>query len=325
MVLQTRIALFFILLCANAVFGHDGSYRLRDIYVGEDFLEQFFFSDFNDPTHGRVNYLSKDEALSKGLVSYTDSKFFMQADHTNVVPPDARGRDSIRIQSNASHEEAVIILDLNHMPAGCATWPAFWTISSTGPWPQGGEIDIIEGVNLNTRNLASLHTTPDCTMPEDRFMLGRTTSTNCDTNVNFNQGCGVNFTAATYGYPFNEHDGGWYVLHRSDWGIRIYFWSRYDFTVPSEVSNPRGRIRPSFEWGFPEAVFPFTEDCSPDHFNAHQIIFDLTFCGDFAGALYPTSGCPGVCEDFVNNNPEKFTEAYWEINSLLVYTPDADY
>lgn len=82
----------------------------------------------------------------------------MQADHTHVVPSSARGRDSIRIQSNTSHEDAVIILDLNHMPAGmytlntsentrdfnltgCSTWPAFWTISSTGPWPQGGEID----------------------------------------------------------------------------------------------------------------------------------------------------------------------------------------
>lgn len=70
-----------------------------------------------------------------------------------------------------------------------------------------------------------------------------------------------------------------YVLHRSsDWGIRIYFWSRYDFTVPSEIREPRERIHPSFDWGIPQAVFPFTEKCSPDHFNAHQIIFDLTFC-----------------------------------------------
>lgn len=70
-----------------------------------------------------------------------------------------------------------------------------------------------------------------------------------------------------------------YVLHRSsDQGIKIYFWSRSDYTVPLELRFPRGRIRPDYTWGIPQAVFPFTEDCSPDHFNAHQIIFDLTFC-----------------------------------------------
>lgn len=83
----------------------------------------------------------------------------------------------------------------------------------------------MQGVNLNTRNLASLHTTPDCTMPEDRLMQGyacpalgslffttllrQTTSTDCDTNFNFNQGCGVNFTQKSYGTPFNDCDGGW--------------------------------------------------------------------------------------------------------------------
>jgi len=34
------------------------------------------------------------------------------------------------------------------MPVGCATWPAFWTLSSTGPWPAGGEVDIIEGTTF---------------------------------------------------------------------------------------------------------------------------------------------------------------------------------
>lgn len=34
-------------------------------------------------------------------------------------------------------------MDSVHMPTGCGTWPAFW---SNGPnWPDGGEIDIVEG------------------------------------------------------------------------------------------------------------------------------------------------------------------------------------
>ena len=64
--------------------------------------------------------------------------------------------------------------------------------------------------------------------------------------------------------------------------------------------------------------------------------------GDWAGNDWSTSGCPaGTCPDcmtmnfnyrdtdvkltdppsiVVNNNPSEFAEAYWEINSLRVYT-----
>jgi hypothetical protein len=66
--------------------------------------------------------------------------------------------------------------------------------------------------------------------------------------------------------------------------------------------------------------------------------------GDWAGNAWLTSGCgPGTCVDckeslaysaqlpnsltpvslVVDNNPIAFGEAYWEINSLRVYTPDS--
>lgn len=54
------------------------------------------------------------------------------------------------------------------MQTGCGTWPAFWTLSEDGPWPQGGEIDIIQGVSVNTNNLTSLHTTENCAMLDMR-------------------------------------------------------------------------------------------------------------------------------------------------------------
>ena len=75
----------------------------------------------------------------------SDTSFVMRADNQNVVAPGARGRDSIRISSYNAYDESVIILDVQHMPQGCSTWPAFWTLSQKGPWPQGGEIDIVEG------------------------------------------------------------------------------------------------------------------------------------------------------------------------------------
>ena len=68
----------------------------------------------------------------------------MFPDSTNVVDPESRGRDSNRISSKQAFDESVVILDLEHMPYGCAAWPAFWTVSRKGPWPTGGEIDVIE-------------------------------------------------------------------------------------------------------------------------------------------------------------------------------------
>ena len=124
-------------------------------------------------------------------MSASNTKFIMRADAFEVVPASARGRNSIRITSKATYDDAVFVLDLAHMPQGCATWPAWWTLSSSGPWPQGGEIDIIEGeslrpfpavpfkwtlyflgVNQNTQNLASLHTSPGCSMSQSRSQTG---------------------------------------------------------------------------------------------------------------------------------------------------------
>ena len=73
----------------------------------------------------------------------------MFPDSVNKVNPTARGRDSNRIISKQAFGDSVIILDIQHMPYGCATWPAFWTLSQKGPWPAGGEIDIIEVVLLS--------------------------------------------------------------------------------------------------------------------------------------------------------------------------------
>ena len=126
-----------------------------------------------------------------GTFSADDSTFVMRADDWSIVDPSARGRDSVRISSQTAYGDSVIVLDLAHMPSGCGTWPAFWTLSQAGPWPNGGEIDIIEGMHLVSRhsselltrvlsragvnkqefNQATLHTTSGCQMPSDATRL----------------------------------------------------------------------------------------------------------------------------------------------------------
>lgn len=299
------------------------SYYLKENYCGEKFLDAFTWETFDDPTHGRVNYVGKDDALATNLSFASFDKFVMRADSTNYVSPSARGRDSVRIISNDAYAECIIVLDIQHMPEGCGTWPAFWTLSRNGPWPSGGEIDIIEGVNLNTMNLISLHTTPGCSMDVYREQKGYTVSKDCNTEINSNQGCGTNSGKQnSYGTGFNDAGGGFYVMERSrSTGIRVWFWSRAeDRKIPTTVKQDMGVIWPG-AFGKPDAHFPTTACDYDSHFDEHQIIFDTTFCGDWAGAVFKNVPCGGgSCADFVNDNPDAFTKAFWEINSLRIYT-----
>ncbi|KAH7339326.1 hypothetical protein B0J17DRAFT_654763 [Rhizoctonia solani] len=295
------------------------SFQIEEEIIGSKFYDAFNFQTFNDPTHGRVNYVDQDYAKRNNLTYASESKFIMRADSVNVVKDGSRGRDSIRIGSKHHYEDSIVVLDLTHMPTGCGTWPAFWTVTTSGKWPQGGEIDIIEGINKRTSNLASLHTTPGCNMTNvPREMTGVAESNQCDVKLSNNQGCGVRFQEDSYGPGFNARGGGWYAMRRTQEGISVWFWSRDGYLVPEDVRNGASRVKPEF-WGPPVADFPADNCDMKSHFGSHEIVFDLTFCGDWAGNEYPNSGCPGTCVDFVDNNPKAFVEAYWEINSLRTY------
>ena len=75
----------------------------------------------------------------------------MRADNT-TANAGGRGRKSVRVTSKAALDPkdleleaggsgaVLVVLDLTHMPTGCATWPAFWMDSAIGGWPQYGEI-----------------------------------------------------------------------------------------------------------------------------------------------------------------------------------------
>ena len=87
----------------------------------------------------------------------------MSADSIHTVSRSSRGRPSVRLEARNAYTHGLYLFSLNHMPYGCATWPAFWTLGQ-GIWPGGGEIDIIEGVNVDPVNWATLHTTDNCTV-----------------------------------------------------------------------------------------------------------------------------------------------------------------
>lgn len=111
-----------------------------------------------------------------------------------------------------------------------------------------------------------------------------------------------------------------YAIERTSTFIKIYFWGRGSSSVPNDVQHPGTSVNTG-NWGIPAASFPDTDCNFSTHFGPHNIIIDLTFCGDWAGnsAVYSASGCPSDCVDYVNQNPSAFVDAYFTFNSLNIY------
>jgi len=255
----------------------------------------------------------------------------MGVDSTNVAS--GRGRQSVRVTSKAKYNHALIVLDLEHMPGStCGVWPAFWTV---GPnWPTGGEIDIIEGVNTQSSNSVTLHTGPGCSIDSGTspagsgssdaaaIFSGSVTTPNCDvaaTGQSTNAGCSIGTSDSfNYGDGLNANKGGVYATEWHSDVIRTWFFPRD--RIPSDIDSSPD---PS-SWGTPLAAFQSTSCDIDSMFKDQQIVFDTTFCGDWAGQVWSTDATcskkAATCDDYVQNNPEAFTNAFWTINSLKVYT-----
>lgn len=135
------------------------------------FFRLWTFSTSADLTGGQVNYLSRVDAQEEGLAyvqpdgsavlrvdDWTDLPFGAPR-NSCVVPAKVRGGPrasnaitstnySVRISSMKPFDYGLVVADFAFMPFGCSVWPAFW---ASGPnWPDNGEIDIVEGVNLKS-------------------------------------------------------------------------------------------------------------------------------------------------------------------------------
>ncbi|KAJ7576993.1 glycoside hydrolase family 16 protein [Mycena floridula] len=291
-------------------------YKLEDMYQGESFINDWDFFSNADPTHGLVDYVTRDEAKASKLA-------YVQEDGTTVLAVDNstwldinKPRKSVRISSKKTYNGGLFIADFFAMPHGCSTWPAYWSV---GPnWPKGGEIDILEGVNDQTSNQLTLHTSTGCQATKS---VGRLTSkllnTQCATIDGDNLGCRFlsNDTQLpkTYGHGFNMIAGGVYAHSWTDAGIKVWHFPRTAIPADITAKNPD----PS-TWGAPIAFWSSASCDISEHFKDHSLIIDTTLCGDFAGAVYGSSGCPGTCAEAVQN-PKNFAVARWMLNYIAVY------
>ena len=139
-----------------------------------------------------------------------------------------------------------------------------WT-GSINAWPNGGEIDIVEGVNLQTNDEVVLHTGKKCSMASDNDKMTGTPGMPDYDNAN---GCTVkDKNSNSYGEGLNKGRGGVYAMEWTSKSIKIWWWGRN--SIPEDVRNgtpsPQG-------WQVPLASFD-DSGCDIDKmFKDHQIV-----------------------------------------------------
>lgn len=76
----------------------DAAYVRTHAVDNNTFLDTFSFFEGPDPTHGFVDFVSRDEALKSGLLSLGQGIVRMAAETTDTTKP----RRSIRVQSKGT-------------------------------------------------------------------------------------------------------------------------------------------------------------------------------------------------------------------------------
>ncbi|KAF2171309.1 glycoside hydrolase family 16 protein [Zasmidium cellare ATCC 36951] len=190
-----------------------------------------------------------------------------------------------------------------------------------GAGPANGEIDIIEFPNLVCDNLMALHTSEDCTIA-GTGESGTLLTNDCGAGGGF-AGCYTSPKKAnSAGTNFNEGGGGVYAMEWTSVAIRIWFFPRGHIPPTVLSSHPD----PS-KFGVPDANFE--GGCDIDkYFRNGTLIFNIEFCGTWAGPTFVSDGCPALnitsqwssCNMFVAANPDAYKDSYFAVNYVHVYT-----
>lgn len=117
-------------------------------------------------------------------------------------------------------------------------------MANLNTWPNGGEIDILEGVNNQESNHYAFHVGGTCTQ-SGASQTGFVETSNCNVYDTGNSGCGGwAADSNTYGDGMNDVGGGVYAMDWRNQGIRIWYFP--PDAIPSDIA--RGRPTTS-GWG----------------------------------------------------------------------------
>lgn len=213
----------------------------------------------------------------------------------------------------------------------CGSWPAIW---STGPdWPNGGEIDLVEYVSLQSKNGFSVHTGPGCWAGSTGYtadtMLAGANALNCDAHATDSQGCGFRSKQnATCGVGANYAGAGVYAMEWSDAGIKAWYFPRGQIPQDIKDKNPN-----PWSWDAPD-MYIAADGCNPStYFQPQTLVVNSNICGTWPDGVWNTDNTyagqdigscgaltkAATCRDYALGSAHDFKHAYWRIASFSVY------
>ncbi|CAK5270800.1 unnamed protein product [Mycena citricolor] len=297
-------------------------------YSGTTFFNGFdFYGAIDNTTWGNVTYVTAADATAESLAfSNAAGNAIIKVDDRSTVLDvgPVQYRKSVRLTSKTAFDLGTLfVIDALHMPWGCSVWPSIWLNGVLQPgqvWPNGGEIDLVEAINLMTANQMALHSFEGCVQPANVTQLGQSLIKNCnDTSAS---GCTVAETKPnSYGPGFNANNGGVFALQFDTAGVFMWFWPRNATPASIDQATPKQTMNLT-DWGTPSASYP-AAGCNISHFfAAQQLIVDITLCGLWAGidTIY-SQDCKGTCfSSNIAGNGSNYADAYFEIPYIRTYT-----
>jgi len=355
--MTSLILLAIVISGYSQVYGYPQAapYSLVRNYSGQTFFDSFDFYSKPDPASSFVQYVdihTANDSAFAGFVDYVytddmnqtrsvDKLVYLGVDFTTNT---TSGRESVRMEASETFNHSLIVADIYHMPGGCGVWPAFWLLGTGLPWPQAGEIDVLEGINDQALNRMSLHTDKQLVLDNnthagltvsrpgcDLRQQGQTLSSDCNVGTSGGTGCsimGVNATSQGFGSRFNAVHGGYLVTEFTNEWIKIWQMDRSTgdvvFSNNVQTNLGIGRMR---SWGPPTALFSRNGTNLSSYFMNLQMIFNTAFCGPWIDGTWSSSACTSLaptCQEYVASNPSAFVDAYWLIKGVYVYQTNSN-
>ncbi|KAE9388683.1 hypothetical protein BT96DRAFT_1073032 [Gymnopus androsaceus JB14] len=297
-------------------------------YSGPNFFSLWdYYDNVDNTTWGMSLFISWLLAFLKSL-TYVDPNSghaIIRVDNTTNIPSaPVVNRNSVKITSKDAYPiGSLITIDVSHIPYGCSVWPSFWMLGTNIPWPNSGEIDIIEAINNLASNQYALHTTPGCFLASNTVQTGIITENDCSTG----QGCVVQETKPnSFGSGFAEAGGGVVATQLDVSGIFMWFWPRSN--IPASISNATTSSNMDLsDWGTPTAAYVSSACNISEYFQPQNLVIDITLCGVWAGvpSIYNSTGCSGQCiNNVIGTGNPIYNEAYWDISYIRTYIASAD-
>ncbi|GAA5881480.1 hypothetical protein JCM16303_005671 [Sporobolomyces ruberrimus] len=311
------------LLLASSPLPAKAAYDLVKDHSGQTFFDGWeFYGHYDNLTNGDVNFVNQSASSPLAYINEAGNAVIKVSQEEVLYP---NKRDSVRIQTEAAYDiGSVWTFDVAHVPSGCSVWGALWSQGLN--WPQGGEIDTFETVNLMEYNQMALHTTADCKAENSSSSVEYTAQLlgdNCDKDVNFNAGCNaLDSSKTSAGQALAANGGGMWATEYASTGIKIWHFERS--AVPSELSSNASSIDPT-SWGTPTYFVPSSSCNTESHFAAQHLVIDITLCGDWAGsnATLEATGCAlttqPLCYTQYVLNASNYDNAFFELPSVRVY------